>query len=217
MKILCDKQYNKQWWELHQGRPSASNFKRIITPAKAKFSESAAEYCYELVAELYDPDYGMVDDYVTAAMKNGSIMEPESRRFYELERNCDVQEVGICESACGRFICSPDSLVGDDGVLELKNPKYKTQIKYLHENVLPDEHKVQCHGHILVTKRSWCDFLSYCPRLPPLLIRVVADEFTLKLAEALEQFWKMYTEIRTKIEGGGDPVACTRTPQEQYF
>jgi hypothetical protein len=217
MRILCQKQYDKTWWELHQGRPSASNMSKIITPAKGDFSKSALEYIYELIAELYDPDYGLMDDYVTAAMKNGSIMEPESRRFYEMERNCDVQEVGICESDCGRFICSPDSLVGDDGVLELKNPKYKTQIKYLHQGVLPDEHKVQCHGHILVCKRPWCDFMSYCNRLPPLLIRVVPDEFTVKLAECLDKFWTLYQEIRAKIESAGDPVAATREPYTSPF
>jgi hypothetical protein len=217
MKILCKKQYDAEWWELHRARPSGSNFKKIITPAKADFSKSAIEYVYELIGELYDPNYGQHEDYVTAHMKNGSIMEPESRRFYQMETNCDVQEVGIVESDCGRFICSPDSLVGDEGVLELKNPAYKTQIKYLNEGVLPDEHKVQCHGHILVTKRPWCDFMSYANRLPPLLIRVVPDEFTLKLAEALEKFWKLYTEVRAKIEASGDPVAATRTPYTSPF
>ena len=217
MTIHRFKQYSKEWWDAHQGRPSASNFGKIITPAKADFSKSAVEYCYELIAELYDPNYGMVEDYVTAAMRNGTVMEPESRRFYEMERDCDVEQVGLCESDCGRFICSPDSLVGDDGVLELKNPAYKTQIKYLIQNKLPDEHKVQCYGHLLVTKRNWCDFLSYCPRLPPLLVRIEPDEFTLKLAEALEQFWKLYTELRTKIEGGGDPVACSREPYIPRF
>lgn len=217
MKVICNKQYDAEWWKLHCGRPSASNFKKIITPAKGDFSKSAIEYCYELLAELYDPQYGVVEDYVSAHMKNGSIMEPESRRFYKMETNCDVEEVGICESDCGRFICSPDSLVGDEGVLELKNPAYKTQIKYLHEGVLPDEHKVQCHGHILVCKRPWCDFMSYCNRLPPLLIRVVPDEFTVKLAQALEKFWKMYTELREKICSAGDPVAAARPKVEPYF
>lgn len=217
MKVLCSKQYDATWWELHRARPSVSNMKKIIQPVKAQLSAQAIEYCYELVAELYDPNYGIVEDYVSAHMKNGTIMEPESRRFYQMERNCDVQEVGIVESDCGRFIGSPDSLVGDDGVLELKNPAYKTQIKYLNEGVLPDEHKVQCHGHILVCTRPWCDFMSYCNRLPPLLIRVVPDEFTLKLAEALENFWKLYNDLRAKIEAGGDPVAATREPYHPPF
>jgi hypothetical protein len=218
MKVLCPKQYDATWWELHRGRPSGSNFKKIITPARADFSKQAIEYVYELVAELYDPQYGIVEDYVSAAMLNGTIMEPESRRFYKLEANCDdVYEVGICESDCGRFICSPDAMVGDEGVLELKNPSYRMQVKYLDEGVLPDEYKVQCHGHILVTKRNWCDFLSYVPRLPPLLIRVMPDEFTVKLAEALDKFWKIYTEVRSKIEASGDPVATTRAPYESPF
>jgi hypothetical protein len=170
-----------------------------------------------LIAQLYDPLYGVVEDYVSASMKNGRIMEPEARRFYELERDCDVTECGLCLTDDGRYGSSPDSLISTDGVLELKAPNYKTQIKYLLAGCLPAEYAPQCHGHLLVTQRKWCDFMSYCVGLPPLLVRVVPDEFTLKLAEALESFWKMYSAMRARITGAGDPVAATRTPVESYF
>jgi len=196
------RQYEPQWFAAHRGRPSGSNFGRIITPARGDFSKSAREYAYELIAELYDPEYGMVTDYASAAMRNGTIMEPEARRFYEYERDRDAEQVGLCETDDGRFICSPDSLCGEDGCLELKSPTYKTHIKYLCNGTLPDEYKPQCHGHLLVTQRAWCDFMSYCRGLPPLLVRVQPDEYTLRLAEALEQFWAQYTELRARIEGG---------------
>lgn len=215
------KQYSELWWKAHKGRPSASNFGKIITPAKGDYSKSAVEYAYELIAELFDPDYGMKDEYATAAMRNGTIKEPEARRFYEFERNCDVVQVGLCETDDGRFVCSPDAMVGDDGCLELKAPAYKTHIKYLIGGKLPDEYRPQVHGHLLVTKREWCDFMSYCPGLPPLLVRVTVDDYTLRLAEALEQFWKTYTEIRQKIEGGAaavlDAELAAATPCESYF
>lgn len=212
MRLVDCEQYTKIWWEAHRGRPSGSNFGKIITPKTAELSKSAVDYCYELVAELYDPLYGQVEGYVSAAMRNGTIMEPEARRYYEFERDCDVQQVGLCETDDGRFICSPDALVGEDGVLELKSPNYKTQIKYLTEGVLPPEYKPQCHGHMLVTSRKWCDFMSYTVGLPPLLIRVEPDEYTLALAECLEAFWRMLCGIRDRIAGAGDPVAATREP-----
>lgn len=200
------KQYEPAWWDAHRGRPSASNFAKIITPAKGDYSKSAVEYAYELVAELYDPEYGMVSDYASAAMRNGTIMEPEARRFYEFERDCEVEQVGLCITDDGRFLSSPDALVGDEGCLELKSPTYKTHIKYLCDGGLPAEYKPQCHGHLLVTRCKWVDFMSYCRGLPPLLVRVEPDEYTVRLAEALEKFWTTYTDIKAKIEGGRQQV-----------
>jgi hypothetical protein len=221
VKVHTFKQYSEEWWEYHRGKPSASNFSKIITPAKGDYSKSGIDYVCELIAELYDPFYGPQNEYASAAMRNGTIMEPEARRFYEFERDCDVQQVGLCETDDGRFISSPDALCGDDGCLELKSPGYKTHIKYLLAGGLPAEYKPQCHGHLLVTQRHWCDFMSYCRGLPPVLVRVVPDDYTLRLAEALEQFWKEYSAMRAKIEGGREEVIAAAmagaVPQESYF
>lgn len=190
--------------------PTASEFHRIITPAKWQYAAGAFTYACEIVAQNYDYHYGEVSDFATSAMKNGSIMEPESRRFYELETGCDVKQVGFVISDCGRWGYSPDSICGEDGLLELKNPTPAVHIKWLMEGVVPPEHLAQCHGGLLVTKRKWIDWMSYAPQLPPLLVRVVPDEKTLLLAEALETFWKRLTEIRCKIAGTVDTVAATR-------
>jgi hypothetical protein len=217
MQLVNCHQYTPEWWEAHRGKAGSSCADRIITPAKGEFSKSALDLACELVGQFYDPMYGVVEDYQSAAMKNGHIMEPESRRYYEWERSCEVQQVGLCLTDDGRFCCSPDSLCGNDGVLELKNVSPKVQIKYLHAGTLPTEYRPQCHWHLLVTKRKWCDFMSYCPGLPPLLVRVEPDDFTLKLAEAMESFWKLYSEIKAKIQGAGDPVAATREPYVSPF
>lgn len=210
-------QYTPEWYAAHRGRPSTSNFGRIITPKKAEYSKSADEYCYELLAEDFDPQYGVVEGYVNAAMKNGNIFEPGNRRYYEMERNCDVEQVGLIESDCGRFLCSPDGLVGDDGLLEIKSPTHRVQIKYLLTGGLPAEYAPQVHGQLLVTRRKWVDFLSYAYGLPPLLVRVTPNEFTVKLAECLEEFWKTFVQLKAKITGAGDPVAATRTPYTPPF
>src|SRR5262249_4377321 len=143
--------------------------------------------------------------------------EPEARRYYEFETGSDVREVGFCMSDCGRFGCSPDGLVGDDGGLELKHPKAATQIKYLDAGVVPPKYLPQVHFSLFVTRREWWDFMSYYPGLRPLLVRTVPDERTVKMAEAMEKLWVMLTKLRDKIEASGDPVAATREPQESYF
>jgi hypothetical protein len=217
MRIVECQQYDETWWKAHRGVAGSSCADRIITAVKGEPSKSMLDLACELLGQEYDSGYGIVEGYVNAAMKNGHIMEPESRRYYEWERGCDVQQVGFCLTDDGRFGDSPDSLCGEDGVLELKNPSPKTQIRYLNDGGLPNEYKPQCHWHLLVTQRKWCDFMSYSPGLPPLLLRVVPDEYTLKLAEAMETFWKLYTELRDKIRGAGDPVAATREPYVSPF
>lgn len=217
MKVFDFKQYSPEWWQTRRGIPTASEFNRIVTPAKWQMASGAETYACELVAQTYDLGYGFSSDQATTAMRNGTIMEPEARRYYELQRECDVKQVGFCISDCGRFGASPDGLIGDDGGLELKHPTAATQVKWLWAGVVPQEHLAQCYGGMLVTKRSWWDFLSYYPGMEPLLVRVTPDEKMLKLAESLEKFDKMLTEIRQKIVAGGDPVACTRSNEESYF
>lgn len=126
-------------------------------------------------------------------------MEPEARRYYEFHSGCDVQRVGFCLSACGRFGASPDALIADDGLLELKNPTAEVQVRYLLDGGLPEVFKPQTHGQLIVTGRKWVDLLSYHPGLPKLLIRVEPDEFTEKLRGYLEQFWTLYQELLTRI------------------
>lgn len=202
MKLVeCD-QYSERWWSARKGVPTASEFHNIITPSKGDYSKSAENYACALIAERYDHYYGQPSEFATAAMKNGSIMEPEARRFYEFYAGAEVQQVGFCLTDDGRFGASPDALVGDCGVLELKNPTAEMHIRYLIDGGLPEKFKPQLHGQLIVTGREWADLMSYYPGLPPLLIRVTPDEYTKKLRVALDTFWAKYQELLQKIERG---------------
>lgn len=192
-------QYSMQWWSVRRGVPTSSCFDRIVTPAKGELSKQADGYIHQLIADQYDPEYGVVDDYVTAAMRNGTIMEPEARNYYAFERGMDVEQVGFCMDDDGRFGCSPDGMVGDDGLLELKCPQPHTQVAYLLANQLPQAYKPQVHGQLVVTGRKWVDFMSYSPGFPILLIRVEPDEYTDKLRVALDEFWQKYQESLEKV------------------
>lgn len=200
MKVHNCSQYSPEWWEVRRGVPTASEATKIITPAKWQLSSQAEGYACDLVAQHYDHDYGPQDEYITAAMRNGRIKEPASRRFYEFETNRDVVEVGFVTTDDGRFGCSPDALCGDDGGLELKNPTAATHVRWLCAGVVPPEYLPQVHFSLLVTKREWWDFMSYYAGLPPLLLRVVPDDKTLKLAEALESFWEIYQGVKAKVQ-----------------
>lgn len=199
MTIHDMEQYSPDWWAIRRGVPTASEFSSILTPKTGKLSAAADTYICRLIGDLYDPEYPRIDKGVNDAMREGTRREPESRRWYELDRALSVQQVGFCLTDDGRFGCSPDGLVGQDGVIELKNPGHAQQVRYLIDNTLPDDYRVQVHGQLLVTGRKWLDFMSYAPPLPPLLVRVVPDEFTVKLAAALEAFWVRFLEVRSLV------------------
>lgn len=199
MRVVKCEQYTEEWWDVRRGVPTASEFGNIITPAKAEFSKGSTGYAHQLIADTFDGNYGVVSEFASAAMRNGTVMEPEARRFYEFERSCDVEQVGFCLTDDGRFGCSPDALVGEDGLLELKSPNPKTHVGYLLDGGLPADYKPQCHGQLIVTGRAWVDFMSYVPGFPKLLVRVEPDEYTEKLRAALNQFWELYQGMLAKI------------------
>lgn len=207
MKIIDCLQYTDAWWRARRGIPTASDFSDIITAAKAELSASASKYICQLIADLSDERYGRHEDYVSAAMKNGTQMEPEARAWYCFERNSEVQQVGFCIADDGRAGCSPDALVGDDGGLELKSPLPKTHIGYLLAGVLPDAYKQQVHACMAITERKWWDFASYVPGFPPFLIRVEWSEYTDKLVDAMEKFHAAYAVAFGRMKAmGWEPV-----------
>ena len=188
-------QGTKEWWELHRGRPTASNFDRIITPKTMKPSSQEDGYICELIAQIMLPQMNMVpDSYISRPMLDGIALEPEARRWYEFEREVEVTQIGFVHTDCGRFGCSPDAMIGTEGCLELKCPLPKTHIAYLIAGTLPDDYRCQVHGELLVTGCAWCDFVSYCPSLPPFIVRVTPDKFTEELAKCLNRFDALFRQ-----------------------
>jgi len=188
MKIVECAQYTPEWWTARRGIPTASRMGDIITAQTMKPSVGMTRYICELVGDLADPQYPRVDDYQSAAMKNGTILEPEARAWYEMDTNQTVRQVGFILSDDGRFGCSPDGLIGDAGGLELKSPLPKTHVAYLLDGGLPDAYKAQVHASLVVTGLAWWDFVSYCPGLEPLRVRVIPDDFTEALRVCMAQF-----------------------------
>ncbi len=190
---MCE-QYSEEWWQIRRGKPSASNFGRILTPAKMQPSAQQEDYIAELAAEVFAMPYIAPftrRDY-GEDMAEGIRREPESRRWYSMIREVDVQQVGGCETDDEKLWCSPDGLVGADGGLELKNPAPRTHVKYLQAGGVPAEYLCQVHGSLIITGRKWWDFASYSPGLPPLLVRVTPDKFTARLCSELESFKAKY-------------------------
>lgn len=198
MKILEIIQQTSEWYKAKAGVPSTSNFDKIITTA-GKPSKQADKYMLRLAGESI---LGTAEEtYQNAAMLKGCEMEPEARKYYELVTGEKVEQIGFCTTDDGKIGCSPDGLVGKDGLLEIKCPLMTTQVERLINNKFPTTYFQQVQGQMYVTGRKWCDFLSYYEGLKPLLIRVERDEkFLSDLTVELKLFCENLQETINKIK-----------------
>ena len=188
MIILDCEQRDQAWFDAKAGIPSTSQFGEIITPGGAP-SKQATKYLYTLAGERLIGKRS--ESYQNAAMLRGSEMEAEARKFYEfVNKDVEVQQVGLCfADEQKRFCTSPDGLVGEDGLLEIKCPTLPVAVEYLLNGTLPNIYLPQCQGQLFVSGRKWVDFLSYYPGLKPLILRVPRDNvFISKLQRPLDDF-----------------------------
>jgi len=176
MIIVECKQGTDEWFQAKLGILTASEFNKIITPAKLEPSKSADGYINKLVAEWLrgKPDESYQSDW----MKRGLEIEEEARDYYAFVTDNNVSQVGFCLEDAKRYGCSPDGLI-DDGGLEIKCPSPGVHVGYLLAKKVPTEYKLQILGNLLVTGNSWWDFESYHPDMETLIVRTQRD-FQLK-------------------------------------
>jgi hypothetical protein len=201
VKVFMMQQGSTEWFDAKKGIPSASNFDRILTNKTGTFSAQAGDYIAELVSEVFSPFLPEnAQSYTSNAMRHGQETEAEARRYYSMERDTDVQQVGGCMTDDGKLWCSPDGLVGENGGCEIKCPLPKTHAKYLlNEGLLLEEYKQQVHGALLITGRPWWDLISYSLGMPAVLVRVEPSSDTDRLKVALDRFCDEYQSALAKI------------------
>lgn len=195
MKIIECVQGTPEWFAAKCGMPSASNFDKILC-VDGKVSKQRTKYLNQLAGETIT---GIAEEtYQNATMLRGKEMEAEARQLYQLINNVEVQEVGFC--LANGYGASPDGLVGEKGLLEIKCPTIAVHVGYLLDNALPVEYFQQIQGQLLVTGREWVDFMSYYPGLKPLIIRIARDKkFLSILKKELEIFCAELKEVIKKI------------------
>jgi len=185
-----------EWHRLRTAKPSASQFKNIVT-SDGKRSTMRAKYLYQLAGERITGT--REESYQNGAMQRGTKMEPEARAMFSMVTGFDVEEVGCCVHDSGLYLCSPDGLIGDMGV-EIKCPSMAVHVSYLLGNKVPADYYQQVHGSMLVTGFNQWFFVSYYPGLKPLIhLEKRDDVFCKKLEEELNKFCKELDEIAEKI------------------
>lgn len=192
-------QGTEAWFTEKLGKPSASNFCKIITNS-GKPSKQSVGYMYELAAERITGQ--KANGYTNGFMEEGHAREQESRDLLSMMIGAEIKTTWVVyKDDSKKVLCSPDGLVvGRDEGAELKNPLPKTQVKYLLEENLPEEYFAQVQGSLYITGFKVWHFLSYSPCMKPLHIQVKRDEkFISALHEELEKFCAELDTITEKI------------------
>lgn len=180
-------QGSEAWFAARAGLPTASEFSTVQAQGKSGGeSKTRKAYAYRLAGEILTSEPAPAG-YTNDHMARGHEQEDDARRLFSLITDLDPIQVGFVRE--GRAGCSPDCLIGDDAGLEIKCAIPAVQIERLQLGRLPPEHVAQVQGSLWVTGRNHWHFVSYCPRLPPLIVRVERDEaYIAKLAEAVAAF-----------------------------
>jgi len=197
MIILTDEQGSPEWLASRLGRPSASNFGRLVT-GSGKPSSSAESYINEMIAERLTGRSKPF--YTNEHMERGNALEPEAREAYEFITDFEVVETGFILHDSEEFGCSPDGLVAEQGGLEIKCPSDSVHVSYLRAGKVPSKYYQQVQGCLWVTGREWWDFMSYHPEMPHLLVRAHRNEKYIEaMAEQVEKAVKTIVEETERL------------------
>ena len=189
-----------EWFTIRIGKVTASRVADVIAKTKTGYSASRDNYMAQLVCERLTGQKG--ESFSNAAMQHGTETEPLARAAYEALQDVLVDEVGFVPHPTIEMAgASPDGLVGDDGLLEIKCPNTATHIETLLSQSVPGKYNTQMQFQMACTGRQWCDFVSFDNRLPAELQlfvkRVPRDEVFIRLIEA--EIVQFLAELDDKI------------------
>ena len=193
-------QGSEEWFTIRIGKVTASRVADVIAKTKTGYSASRDNYMAQLVCERLTGQKG--ESFTNAAMQHGTDTEPLARAAYEAFKDVLVDEVGFVPHPTIKMAgASPDGLVGEDGLLEIKCPNTATHIETLLSESVPGKYFTQMQFQLSCTGRQWCDFVSFDNRLPEELQlfvkRVPRDEVFIRLIEA--EIVQFIAELDDKI------------------
>ena len=158
-------QRTPEWFAARLGCVTASRTADVMAKTKSGYSASRSNYMAQLITERLTQTQS--EGFTSAAMQWGTDTEPQARVAYELLTGADVvEEAFVVHPTIEGFGASPDGLVGADGMLEIKCPNSATHIDTLLSEKVPAKYITQMQVQMLCAGRSWCDFVSFDPRLP---------------------------------------------------
>lgn len=202
------------WFKARLGRVTASRVSDVIARTKSGYSTSRANYAAQLVAERLTGE--VQESYTNGAMQRGIEMEPDAIAAYEFHSDGEVVATGfVPHPSIAMTGASPDGLVGDEGLVEVKCPNTATHIETLRGQAVPSKYTAQMQWQMACTGRKWCDFVSYDNRMPEdmrlFVKRVERDDAAIKELEKeivgfLNEVSKTVDELQSLYRTKREPV-----------
>ena len=199
-KLIKAEQRSPEWFEARLGRATASKFADIMATTRNGYSAKRNNYATELALERLT---GIQNETFTSApMQWGIEHEDTAALVYSLKTGNDVEATGLWVHDELMAGASPDGLVGDDGLIEIKCPNSATHLSTLVTGKVPSQYIAQVQGQMWVTGRRWCDFISYDPRMPEnaqmIIIHVKRDDdYIERLQIEVREFLE---EVESQVE-----------------
>lgn len=203
MQIFDVEQNSPEWLRARMGIPTASCFSQILAKGEGKTRRS---YMLKIAGEILtgEPDQSFAGNEHT---ERGHAMEPEARDLYQFQTGAELRRVGFIRN--GRVGCSPDSLIGDNGGLEVKTKLPHLLIDVILKDEFPSEHRAQVQGTLWITKREWWDIAVYYRGVPLFIKRAYRDEaYIQSLATEVDRFNAELDEVVRKVRARGEAVAA---------
>jgi putative phage-type endonuclease len=198
MIIETPEQRTPDWIAARRGLCTGSRVKELFGTKAARTT-----YMHQLVAERMTDV--AAEFFVNDAMKHGTEQEPFAREEYEAKTGEIVSEVGfVLHPTIEFFGASPDGLIGDDGLIEIKCPTTVKYVSWVIDNEIPKEHKPQMIAQLVCTGRKWCDFVAYDPRIkvgPKIWIKrfTPTEKEREEVEEVVSQFLQEVDDLFTKV------------------
>lgn len=200
MKWVDVQQNSPEWEELRIGKATASSFGKFMANYGRSFGEPAQRYALQIALEIVTgrkAEYSFKND----DMERGHEQEPIARMLYEEQRFVDITNGGFFD--CGDYGDSPDGLVEDCGVIEVKSVIASTHEATIRRGAADPSYKWQIVGHLDCTGREWVDFVSYCSDYPEwqqlVVYRTHRDEVKDELAQLAERRAEFLELVKAKV------------------
>jgi hypothetical protein len=202
LEIIDCEQNSEEWLRARMGIPTASAFSDVLAKGEGKVRRT---YMLKLAGEIITGE--PMESFTNGHTERGHAMEDEARDLYTFQTGANLHRVGFVKNM--GVGCSPDSLIGEDGGLEIKTKLPHLLIDVILKDKCPPEHVAQIQGTLWVTGRSYWDIVIYWPGIPLFVKRVFRDDAYIKtLADEVERFKTELAGVVAQIEQMGTRVAA---------
>ena len=192
-------QRTPEWFAKRLGKVTASRIADLMAKTKTGPGASRANYLAQLVTERLTGT--PTEGFQSPAMTWGIEQEAAARAAYSARMGVLVDEVDFVDHPTMQAGASPDGLVGEDGLIEIKCPNTSTMLEYLEDRTIPQKYRLQMQWQLAVTGRDWCDFVAFDPRLPEHLQLLVIREprNTDLVVEITHEVNRFLAEVERKV------------------